>query len=341
MKAFVCCLAVAAACVSTASAQSWQQVFPRFSVKDISSVVHWRGDTIFAAGSDWTLLRSTDNGRTWRNMFTDYCGRSITRMQSDGRWLWFATQSVSPDTYGEYMDTTQVFLYRYDVAANDTLRVPVPVFHPRKYGISIGLSVSRDCITVLQNGARLTVVQSTDGGATWDHRALPDSFTFAGDIRFLDRDHGWVVAKSPSVSNGMAAYVTHDAGSTWTQIADIFYPTSLGLYDNIFTTYPGGWFHDSLGVLVTNGTQVCTTTDTGRTWRRSQPLPVFIRSVSVDSANVCVVATEGLGAYASADGGATWTSIRSKNAASVYQYPVIVSARPGTCVVGSRNGFIV
>ncbi|NOY06034.1 MAG: hypothetical protein GXO82_05310, partial [Chlorobi bacterium] len=53
-----------------AAAQAWEQVYPGYSVDDLCAFVHWNGDTVFAAGDNWTLLRSTDAGLTWKNVFT-------------------------------------------------------------------------------------------------------------------------------------------------------------------------------------------------------------------------------------------------------------------------------
>ena len=44
-------------------AQHWQQIHPAFPVNEITGIVHWRGDTVFASGTNWSLIRSIGRKR--------------------------------------------------------------------------------------------------------------------------------------------------------------------------------------------------------------------------------------------------------------------------------------
>src|SRR5512138_785943 len=58
--------------------------------------------------------------------------------------------------------------------------------------------------------------RTTDGGITWTNFTVPFS---RGTLRFLDADHGWVLADLGvgAGSNAVAVYQTSDGGATWEQ----------------------------------------------------------------------------------------------------------------------------
>ena len=42
-------------------AQGWEQIYPPWEANVITDLLHWNGDTVFACGHEWTLMRSVDN----------------------------------------------------------------------------------------------------------------------------------------------------------------------------------------------------------------------------------------------------------------------------------------
>ncbi len=105
-----------------------------------------------------------------------------------------------------------------------------------------------------------------DGGATWEQAPLP----FAGDITFVTKQVGWLVADwFGAISPGLLAE-THDGGHTWRQVklpVPDFQPGSYTQVDNplmVFSTkdylLPVGYGHDQRLYLYS-------TADGGATWR--------------------------------------------------------------------------
>jgi photosystem II stability/assembly factor-like uncharacterized protein len=173
--------------------------------------------------------------------------------------------------------------------------------------------------------------RSTDHGATWEQRPMPAQ-RFGGvqflEISFVSSQEGWLTMSGPGPGpNVYAAWILHtsDAGVTWellntTGMGDFKGRNGLSFIDSD-RGFLDAWDPNHVAVIYR-------TTDGGRTWMASQPLPYppSFKTVCV----VCGLAEAGtvraFGStllvsawqqsasgtqyvYRSTDGGATWAYI--------------------------------
>lgn len=131
-------------------------------------------------------------------------------------------------------------------------------------------------------GKQIALYRTTDGGQTWQHISSGDAFgtaplTFDTKMTFIDAETGWMAGNTYTGSESTAwLYITHDAGTTWHQIATAFPKNSLimGIPD-LFTK------QDGLLPVLTSGpapkftaeTMLYTTHDGGKTWENTAAVP--------------------------------------------------------------------
>ncbi|HEX8991946.1 MAG TPA: hypothetical protein VF784_09730 [Anaerolineales bacterium] len=195
-----------------------------------------------------------------------------------------------------------------------------------------------------------TLFSSSDGGATWNHVAVPFG---GGDLHFLDAKHGWMIASLGAGAGSMAVAVlqTTDGGQTWTQTY-----TNDPNQPNAGASLPLGGLKDGLspvnmetawigGVTYAPGViYLYQTKDAGATWVQSTIKvpdgydqaqfetrgPIFVGAntaylpATVSSQNGVMLAV-----YVSHDGGASWL-----------ETPIMIPQGGATDFVSARDGFI-
>src|SRR6266446_1588857 len=136
------------------------------------------------------------------------------------------------------------------------------------------LDQDRAFVMALAGPGQIRVMRTSDGGTHWQDTILHDpkvverlSETGSAQFSFVDANHGWLTATT--YRSKPLLYVTHDAGTSWSQVA---YPDMPGI------DMPGGhavsrprFFSPTSGefeVLAGNSV-VYTTTDGGASWRPS------------------------------------------------------------------------
>jgi photosystem II stability/assembly factor-like uncharacterized protein len=152
---------------------------------------------------------------------------------------------------------------------------------------------------------------TADGGARWTRVRFPVSTDV--ELTFSDPKHGWFVGGDQSFdgnSGPFPLYSTADGGSTWTRLP---LPPGGGF---AFRNPAEGW----AAVPTEAGTKVFSTNDGGLTWM-AHPLPqggppngngkggLFGASLVRLLPGHGVMATAGLLAFTSMDGGATWEPV--------------------------------
>ncbi len=294
------------------SAQVFDQIYPDFPANEMSDLVRWNGDTLFACGFNWTLQRSTDAGATWEEMLDGYPKYNLVRMGSDGNYLYFLPIPTG-FTQKEMENDTRVLLLRYDPRTDSvtklyTDRIPagLPVF------IKMRLSVGQSIIALLQvyhDTARL--VRSTDAGSNWVEVQLPREYyenenSTIEHLRFRDPLHGTVSIKTES-GGGYNVYLTKDAGKTWTQVENV---------RQQFVEYartppePGGWFGDSLVILVHERRTPVISMNRGASWQWCTPVNAFIMTISFDESGTGYFADVREEIWKTTDFGISWVKCR-------------------------------
>ncbi len=151
------------------------------------------------------------------------------------------------------------------------------------------------------------VLRTTDGGASWDHVALPDSFVPL-EMSFISSTQGWVVGAElgPRGITAMTCLHTVDGGATWQDLSFGALTTGAVLSDVQFTDAQHGWV---VGYR-SGGSVVLSTDDGGVTWTDRAAGSALagqylsgVRFVGPDVGWVSGMA----GIFQTTDGGATWT----------------------------------
>lgn len=294
---------------------TWQNPFPTGC--NLSDVHVTHPGVAFAVGTNSTLMKTTDSGRSWRLIPFDryYEFNSIEFIDADNGIL-AANEGNMYRTSdgGESWELTPLFveMFMTDVFMLD-----------RRNAIAVGGNI------IGQN----IVFRSTDGGVSWTRGQAPELTAVFNGVWFTDSLNGWLVA------DGGYILRTTDAGHNWEvqAVADDKWG-AVRLLDIVFVnrdlafivgddgvmlrSVDGGesWskhfsgsindlysivFIDSLrGVAV--GDRAVYTTDGGETWLENRPGVGLERvSASAESGWMMAVGAYG-GMVTSSDSGRTW-----------------------------------
>ncbi len=173
-----------------------------------------------------------------------------------------------------------------------------------------------DASTVWASGTGGTVLRTTDGGATWQRRAVPggERLEFRG-VFATSAKEAWIL--SAGSGGDSRIYHTADGGTTWQQ--QFVNADSAAFYDCIafFDRQHGVAFSDA-----SHGrTNILSTADGGATWvlRPADAVPAPLpKEGAFASSNGCIAILDhshaligasepGARIFSTADGGRTWT----------------------------------
>jgi photosystem II stability/assembly factor-like uncharacterized protein len=323
-------------------AQVWQQVYPSFPADDITSLVHWNGDTIFAFGLNWTILRSDDAGANWKTIAHNNNGYNIMRAERAGNSIilmpipsWFM--------YDVATDSSTFLLYSYNPRTNDTARITVPVAHPyTRYFEFYDIAANDQCIAVLQSGLGMAVALSFDGGKSWDTRDLSSkvgSHGSDGSITMRDNLRG-VVACWDTSSKSYQAYLTDDGFQTVHTVPGVTYIRNG--YTKLFTKFPIACIDDSTIVLVNGGSTPVISRDRGTTWVSMSRVNTQIVSLQFRPGGVGYAVGAYWDAYKTTDWGTSWIKIRNSMWGSQYYAyaPSSLSLNDDALIISGLGGMI-
>lgn len=180
-------------------------------------------------------------------------------------------------------------------------------------------------------GTSRTFLRSDDGGRHWRDMTMPATYESFSVPRFVDPEHGWVLAAPAANSQAVLVFQTEDRGTHWTPVASLDlagFEFGVGASDLTFTSRQVGWLTTS----ARNGLAIYRTGDGGRVWSPielpappsgglsghvvSARRPVFagpsgVLDVTISTLNVVnggrdVVSSPQVWIYHSNDGGLTW-----------------------------------
>ncbi len=150
--------------------------------------------TGFIAGSENTILKTTDGGETWVGS-SERARVGETRNNLEGLWFVSPTTGWVIGSFGTLMHTTD---------GGETWEKRDPGFDNNLFGIYF-----IDENTGWISGQEGLILHTTDGGATWNQQET-ESYDDLHDITFVDAMVGWAVGGFNSVLH------TTDGGKTWT-----------------------------------------------------------------------------------------------------------------------------
>ena len=180
--------------------------------------------TGFIAGTENTILKTTDGGETW--VGTSQRARvGETRNNLEGIWFVSPTNGWIIGSFGTLLQTTD---------GGETWNKRDPGFDNNLLGIHF-----LDENTGWISGQEGLILHTTDGGATWNQQKT-ESYDDLHDITFVDANVGWAVGGFNSVLH------TTDGGQTWT-ISNI--PGSANLKGVHATDQNNCWTVNDWGVI--------------------------------------------------------------------------------------------
>lgn len=248
-------------------------------------------------GFGGNLYRSIDTGASWQRI-NAMAGRSIQAID-------FASTGVAwvgaGDGVWSSSDDGQTWTrHELGIGANQNVQaVTVAASDPAIIWVGIADALGSQPVTVMR---------STDAGATWNSRTPPLPSALTGSAVALDpADPDIVAVAFTGFPGGGAIWVSEDGGSTWADRSSglpAYGMNALHLAGDRLLVGGGQLFGSQyFGLYVSD--------DLGATWTAlhdaSWPLPV-VTGIAVDPADpdVILATTDGAGVNRSVDGGASW-----------------------------------
>jgi photosystem II stability/assembly factor-like uncharacterized protein len=234
-----------------------------------------------AVGRSGLIYKTTDGGRSW-NILNMGIGAQINDLEMFSDTFGLAV------TYGGYILRTVNGGAQWELN-----RVPAESLNALSF-------VDQDFAVVAGSGG--VVFKTTDGGQTWESIGYPrlSNSLPIEDVKFINRDVGWVTGLDYSYGTPSSTYRTTDGGATWSPRIS----TSVGTGNRVeFVDLDRGWLM-SLGGLGQR------TIDGGAMWEQME-LPPYFTSPQVNDLRFANE-NEGwaVGAYGylahTADGGRNW-----------------------------------
>ena len=262
---------------------TWQSVFER-----VSHAILYHGlaspsaGVYIAVGGDdgggGEVLRSSDGGGNWTTVITGHphSFRGVNFVDSLAGWVVGYEGTILKSTDGGC--TWQLQLSGSEGGLRQVQ------FFDRFRGIASGGSL---------------VLATTDGGASWTPRALPDYTLDLWGMHFLDSLHGWVSGSSYVNTSRSVILQTTDGGLSWQAQHD-------ALLGNVWSVL----FQDSLTGWAGSSASLLKTTDGGHSW-----LPTGVYSTRgvmrirlTEDCQLLVSTTLGR-VLRSSDGGSSWENL--------------------------------
>ena len=315
---------------STTGGRSWSSGRPAASRIDALAVDPRNGSVIYAGTGDG-VLKSTDAGRTWRDLGLTPPPARRSHAQVEG-WVWSVqfdplhSRIVYARTYEGVSSRTFSGLYR---SANGgvtwrPLRGAPPGLGALVIDPSTPTTLYAAIVvpgTEMEN--RGAIMRSTDSGRTWRTVARPDGKIFSFAVDPARPGTIWAAGRA-------GVLVTRDGGTTWLEAGR---PTAGNLdrlivdpteADTLYvSTWEGGLFRS---------------TDGGRSW---QPFAAGrdLDGLAIDPrAPGTMYAADGRGVVKTTDGGATWRRAEAGIVASTVNAVASAPGRPATIYAGGSSG---
>ena len=181
---------------------------------------------VYRVGHEHVIEMSTDDGEDWVSLTPPVPVFNLLHVESTKSR---AVALISPMRWApdDWEDSTHtsVLLFTQEKVHPEVLQVPwfVPV---KGLYRSLLCDITEDAIFISQAWEESAVIRSTDNGTTWTTIQTPDSLSENKYLDFYDKNHGFLIAGTPSsaTGGGRALFLTTDAGFTWTHVSGIELP---------------------------------------------------------------------------------------------------------------------
>lgn len=241
---------------STNEGQTWQPVFDGPGDLPSSWSLHF-ADTLhgWVVGQSGFIYTTDNGGQTWRQM-NNGVGVQLYDIEM------YTEQFGVAVGHNGYVFRTTTGGSRWEV---QKLEVTGQIF---------GRDESLNAVSIVDTGFAVvagpggTVFRTSDGGVSWQsigYPNLPDPF-WIEDVKFIDRNTGWVVGLDQDFGHDKSVYRTTDGGNTWMQAMS----QASRMWAVDFADNQHGW-------IATIGELFFRTTNSGTTWI-SGVLPEFFMS---------------------------------------------------------------
>lgn len=250
--------------------------------------------SVWATAAGGVLLRSSDGGATWdTGSGAPFFASPLILIDDSHAWA-----------IGGRGDDGDSICWTHDAGLTWDSTDPWPKL--RLYDLT---ATSRDVMWAVGGGYqgeddRAAVLRSSDGGATWSKRNIPDCPPFVR-ATFPTKDSGWAVG---GFGPGRL-YFSLDGGRQWLPVSSL--ADSVDAIDVVFADALHGWMIGNVsGAGSDSAAQgvVYATSDGGQRWARQASglqLPGVRAVFCLDERSAWVVGNEGL-LLGTSDGGASW-----------------------------------
>ncbi len=295
----------------TASAATWTKQ-PSGTMAWLRSVYFLDQNRGWVAGSNGTLLRTTDGGESWKKIAA--LGRDTLLdayfASEDVGWLVVERDLLKLRTN----DEPRSYLLKTEDAGFSWQRV---FFRSGDVNVRLVRAIFADSQHGLVFGETGIVFTTRDGGEHWLRQASPTKHLLLGGA-YIDYAHAWLVGAGATIIQ------TSDGGTNW-QTGIIRDDANVRFTAASFATNNLGWAVGTAG-------RIFKTIDGGRTWfaQRSNVDADLLDVKFVDPNEGWAIGNEGLLLHTN-DGGARWLS-QSATTSHPLQRLFFVDRKPGWAV---------
>jgi photosystem II stability/assembly factor-like uncharacterized protein len=284
----VLCLLLSTYClVPTAYCSSWTRQ-PSGTMAWLRSVYFLDQNRGWVAGSNGTLLQTTDGGATWKKLLP------LTRDNLHD--VYFANENVGwlvvePDLLKlKTNDEPRSYLLKTEDGGFSWRRV---FLRTADVNVVLVRAIFADSQRGWVFGETGIVFATRDGGEHWERQASPTKHLLLGGA-FVDYAHVWLVGAGATIVN------TNDGGLTW--------QNGVVRDDPTVRFNSASFVGNNLGWAVGAAGRIFKTIDGGRTWspQKSNVDSDLLDVKFIDANEGWVAGNEGLLLHTS-DGGAHWT----------------------------------
>lgn len=294
MKNYILALLMVFKTVSLTQTYTWNSVNPNVSTK--LSTLHSINNTLYCAGDNGVVLKSTNNGNNWSNLNYPFFFHNFSGI---------ASYSYNNSDYIFGVATGGRFVRSTNGGLQWTYVILDPVGLNNLCVYNDPLSGTKT-IWVVGNGSIIS--SSSNNGDSWTNRTPATNNKTFNDVFFSTNDRGVVVGSEGTIN------VTTNNGTNWSQVNS---GTANSLNGVFFINQTTGW-------IVGNSGTILKTTDGGQSWQIqiSNDTDDLQKVEFYDPATGVIVGKNGT-ILTTSDGGNAWQQSTSNTVKNLYDIRIV------------------